>query len=153
MVLFFVLWVHAELECCLRAFPQKWTFSSGPRVSPVLLCCVTLTLLEYLHSIQPQSFPWGPTPQPEPPHPAPTCCRQMSVWASFWLEIAIWHNLCAEFSLFRIIVLPSEVPKLSYNPTCEGGSCCLETSPSSGPPPQDGFSRSFVSLFVLPHSK
>ena len=118
MVLFFVLWVHAELECCLRAFPQKWTFSSGPRVSPVLLCCVTLTPLEYLHSIQPQSFPWGPTPQPEPPHPAPTCCRQMRVcellfgWKLQFGTTSVQNFLCFALLCFHLRFLSSPITLL-----------------------------------------
>ena len=113
----------------------------------------TLTPLEYLHSIQPQSFPWGPSPTARASAPSPHLLQaDESVWASFWLEIAIWHNLCAEFSPFCIIVLPSEVPKLPYKGFLVAWKLLLLQDPLLRMDSQNPLSP-FLSLSVaLPHS-
>lgn len=54
-----------------------------------------------------------------------------SVGAAAWLEVAFWCSLCGEFSPFCLIVLPSDIPKLIPDPTCERISYCVKIySPS-----------------------
>ena len=75
-----------------------------------------------------------------------------SMCAASQLEIAIWQDICVEFSPFCLIMLPSDVPKLPPDPTCEGVSFCLEASSPSGlPTPKTVIPvlKYFVSLFCL----
>ena len=85
--------------------------------------------------------------QPEPPHPAPTC---------WWWTRASGLLLCWELWLGTYSVgffPPGYVAlwdsKTPHRPTCERVSCCLETSPRSRFPPQDGSSSlTLLSLFL-----
>ena len=87
-----------------------------PEFSLSCLCYVTLVPSEYLHSIQPWSFAWGPAPTPS----LHSLQVDTSGWATSQLETDVPHDLCDESSPFCLVVLPSEVSRLPLNPPVRG---------------------------------
>ena len=112
----------ATLQYLLGCYPLFWVclvsecdgmvlcFSDGPTNFPILSVLCHMIPLRVFSWHANLVFPWGLTTQSILMHPPPTRCRQ--TWACE-MVIAIWHNLCGEFSRFCLIVPPSEVPKLS----------------------------------------
>jgi len=95
--------------------PDKKTmiscFPGRPRLSPELLRCTGLGILEYLHSSQPQSSPWETWDLA--PSLLPVAVAGMQTSVSSW-EVLVSKHLCGEFCfvLLSAAVFPSEVPKL-----------------------------------------
>ena len=78
------------------------------------------------------------------------CVSQFSAGNQCSARILWWF-------IYFLVTLPSEIPKLPTDLTCERVSYCVETSPPSWLPPQDGslspnYLSFFLSLsFILPH--
>ena len=86
--------------------------------------------------------------QPEPPCPGPT--RWWQTWESGLL--LLWQLLLGVYSFF-FFSPPDYVAlwdsKTAYRSVCESISYCVETSPLSWLPPQDGYtSLNLLSLFL-----
>lgn len=141
------IWKHGELEISLRV--PGFSRDSLPSVVP--------GPSEYLHSIQPQSSPWGGTLSTQPPF--------TSVGVQTFSAGKCWSAMISAVnSLFCLLSIcccwvPLEGPEAPLPiPACEGVSECAETLPASCPPPWGAGPCSeilcpFSLSFALPHSE
>ena len=127
----FVLWACQGSQCSSRAFPQESSFvflcfPGVPKVGVFLVLSVLchINLLSVLTAFKPCPF--------SKDQRCSTCSAPSphSLWVgrehvSLFLVIAFRQFLWWNFS----VMLPSEVPKLPTDPTCERVSYCVETSP------------------------
>ena len=71
------------------------------------------------------------------------------IWATSLLSVAVRHLFCGFFFFFSPSYVALWDSKTPHRPTCERVSYCLETSPPSQLPPQDGsLSLTLLSLFL-----
>ena len=91
--------------------------------------------------IQAWSLSWGQMMNPHLP-------VQLSVWATSLWAVAVRCLFCVGFFFSPPSYVALWYSKTPHRPACERVSYCLETSPPSRHPPQDG-SLSLFSLFVF----